>query len=47
MRIIAFIEEPEVIGKILTHLRLCPARAHPPPVAYPLPASRQRVALAA
>jgi hypothetical protein len=44
MRIIAFIEQPEVIGKILTHLGLCsapspavagskePTPAHSPPV---------------
>jgi len=33
MRIIAFIEHPEVIEKILTHLALWPAPAHSPPVA--------------
>jgi hypothetical protein len=31
MRIIAFIEQPEVIEKILTHLGLRPAQAHSPP----------------
>jgi len=31
MRIIAFIEQPEVIEKILTHLGLWPAQAHSPP----------------
>jgi hypothetical protein len=33
MRILAFIEQPEVIEKILTHLALWPAPAHSPPVA--------------
>ena len=32
MRIIAFIEQPEVIEKILTHLGLWPAPAHSPPL---------------
>jgi hypothetical protein len=32
MRIIAFIEQPEVIGKILTHLGLWPTRVHSPPI---------------
>ncbi len=31
MRIIAFIEQPEVIEKILTHLGLWPHPAHAPP----------------
>lgn len=31
MRIIAFIEQPEVIEKILTHLGRWPAQAHGPP----------------
>ena len=31
MRILAFIEESEVIEKILTHLELWPVRAHSPP----------------
>ena len=31
MRIIAFIEQPEVIEKILTHHGLWPAPAHSPP----------------
>ncbi len=31
MRIIAFIEQPEVIEKILTHLGLWPAPSHAPP----------------
>ena len=35
MRIIAFIEQPEVIEKILTHLGIWPAHAHRPP--NPLP----------
>jgi len=33
MRIIAFIEQPAVIEKILRHLALWPAPAHSPPVA--------------
>ena len=45
MRLIAFIEQREVIEQILTHLGLWPAPAHSPPVAgYPLPSARQRVA---
>jgi hypothetical protein len=47
MRIIAFIEQPAVIEKILRHLALWPASAHSPPAGYPLPHSLQRVALAA
>ena len=43
MRIIAYIEEPEVIEKILTHLGLSPAYAHSPPAGYPWQSSRQRV----
>jgi len=44
MRILAFIEQPEVIAKILAHLGLWPAPAHSPPFArYPLPSARQRV----
>ena len=31
MRIIAFIEQPEVIEKILTHLGLWPTHIHSPP----------------
>ncbi len=31
MRIIAFIDQPEVIEKILTHLGLWPAPSHAPP----------------
>jgi len=31
MRILAFIKQPEIIEKILTHLRLWPAPAHRPP----------------
>ena len=46
MRVIAFIERPEVIEKILTHLGLCPAQAHSPPVGSPLPFSLQRVVAA-
>ncbi len=44
MRIIAFIEQPEVIEKILSHLGLWPA--HGPPAGYPLPFSLQRVVAA-
>ena len=55
MRMIAFIEQPAVIEKILTHLGLCaalswskgPAPAQSPPAGHPLPDSLQRVALAA
>jgi len=47
MRILAFIEQPEVIEKILTHLALWPAPAHSSPVAgYALPSSLQRVVAA-
>ena len=47
MRILAFIVQPEVIEKILTHLGLWPAPAHSPPVAgYPLPSPLQRVVAA-
>ena len=47
MRILAFIEQPEVLAKILTHLGLRPAPAHSPPVAgYPLPSAPQRVVAA-
>jgi hypothetical protein len=45
--LIAFIEQAEVIEKILTHLGFRPAPAHSPPAGYPLPDSLQRVALAA
>jgi hypothetical protein len=38
MRIIAFIEDEEVIEKILKHLGLCEAKARPPPkVKAPFP----------
>jgi hypothetical protein len=37
MRIIAFIEQPEIIAKILTHLGLRPA-AHSPPLVQSLAA---------
>jgi hypothetical protein len=47
MRIIAFIEQAEVIEKILTRLGLWPAPAHSPPPEYPLPFFLQPVALAA
>jgi hypothetical protein len=55
MRIIAFMEQPAVIEKILRHLALRsalswskgPAPAHSPPAGYPLPNSLQWVALAA
>jgi len=47
MRIIAFIETPDVIEKILAHLGLWPAPAHSPPVAgHPLPSTLQRVVAA-
>ena len=36
MRIIAFIEQPEVIEKILTHLGLWPAQSHSPPAGVPV-----------
>lgn len=43
-RIIAFIEQPAVINKILRHLGLWPAPSHSPPAAArPLPLSLQRV----
>jgi hypothetical protein len=45
MRIIAFIEQPEVIEKILTHLGLWPAQSTARQPGYPLPYSLQRVAL--
>ena len=44
--VIAFIEQPEVIEKILTHLGLWPAHAHGPSAGYPLPFSLQRVVAA-
>ncbi len=37
MRIIAFIEQPEVIEKILTHLGLWPTHIHSPPAGVPVP----------
>ena len=47
MRIIAFIEQPAIIEKILTHLGLWPTLAHSPPVAgHPLPSTLQRVVAA-
>jgi hypothetical protein len=36
MRILAFIEQPEVIEKILTRLALWPASAHSPPAGVPV-----------
>ncbi len=36
MRILAFIEQPEVIEKILIHLGLWPAPAHSPPAGVPV-----------
>jgi putative transposase/transposase-like zinc-binding protein len=36
MRIIAFIEQPEVIEKILTHVGLCPTHIHSPPAGTPV-----------
>jgi hypothetical protein len=47
MRILAFIEQPEIVEEILTHLRLWPAAAHSPPVAgSAVPSSLQRAAAA-
>jgi hypothetical protein len=47
MRIIAFIEQPAVVEKILRHLGLWPAPAHSPPAAArPVPLSLQRVVAA-
>ena len=43
MRILAFIEQPEVIAKILMHLGLWLAHVHSPPQGYPLPYPLQRV----
>ena len=34
--IIAFIEQPEVIEKILTHFGLWPAQSHSPPAGVPV-----------
>ena len=45
MRILAFIEQPEVIAKILTHLGLWPAQPTARPQGYPLPYPLQRVSL--
>lgn len=42
----AFIEQAEVIEKLLTRLGLWPAPAHNPPAGCPFPESLQRVALA-
>ncbi len=36
MRIIAFIEQPEVIEKILTHLGLWPTHIRSPPAGVPV-----------
>ncbi|MFH0808956.1 MAG: hypothetical protein V2A77_00575, partial [Pseudomonadota bacterium] len=47
MHIIAFIEQSEVIEKILAHLGLWPAPAPSPPAAgHPLPSSLRRVVAA-
>jgi len=46
MRIIAFLEQPQVIEQIRTHLGLWPAPAHGPLAGYPLPFSLQRVVAA-
>jgi hypothetical protein len=47
MRIVAFIEQREVIAKVLTHLGLWPAPGHGPPVAEDaVPSTRQRVTAA-
>jgi hypothetical protein len=42
MRTIAFIEQAEVIEKILWHLGLWPSQADSPPRGYALPSSGQR-----
>ena len=36
MRLLAFIEQPEVIEKILTHLGVWPAHLHSPPAGVPV-----------
>jgi hypothetical protein len=36
MRLIACIEQPEVIEKILTHLGIWPVQAHSPPAGVPV-----------
>ncbi len=36
MRILAFIEQPEIVEKILTHLQSWPAPAHSPPAGVPV-----------
>ena len=47
LRILAFIDQPQIVAKILIHLALWPASAHSPPVAgSPVPSSLQRVAAA-
>jgi len=47
LRILAFIDQPQIVAKILIHLALWPASAHSPPVAgSPVPVSLQRVAAA-
>ena len=46
-RLIAFIEQPEIIEKILTHLGLWPMRVYSPPIAgHPLLWPLQRVVAA-
>jgi hypothetical protein len=46
MRLIVFIEQREVIEKILRLLGLWPMQAHRPSAGYPLPSSQQRVVAA-
>ena len=36
IRLIAFIEQPEVIEKILTHLGIWPTHIHSPPAGVPV-----------
>ena len=36
LRVIVFIEQPEVIEKILTHLGLWPTHIHSPPAGVPV-----------
>jgi hypothetical protein len=47
IRILAFIEQPEVIEKILTHLGVWPATAHSPPAGVPVAISPATGLLAA
>jgi hypothetical protein len=45
MRILAFIEQPETIEKILTHLGVWPAHPHSPPAGVPVAISPAWVSL--